>query len=161
MLRPASLVALAPILTALALLGPAAGATPSKPGFATGVYNARTSQKTTFRFKIVAHTSRNHCGDKARMHCFVALSDPDIYETCSDGTSSNSGLFDVPNGNVSWTGYFSYHQALKGSDPMIDFHAHAWGTKVTGSFREKSPADGSGGALTCDSATVTFTATRA
>jgi hypothetical protein len=128
--------------------------------FQTGVYAAKTSQKTTFRFKIVGHTAANHCGTKGTQHCFIALSDPRLDETCTDGTTSNSGLFDVPSGFVSPTGTFSYHQALSDRDPRIDFRAHAEGTQVSGTFRETDPQSGPSGMLSCDSGSVTFTARR-
>jgi hypothetical protein len=142
----------------LSILALVAGAHAPSPTFATGTFAATTAQRTTFRFRIVAHTSRNHCGSKAGQHCFIALSDPSIDETCTDGSSYDAGLFDVPNGFVSSTGHFSYHQDVDGTNPLIDFHAHAVGTRVTGSFREKDPDGGAAGMLTCDSGTVTFTA---
>jgi hypothetical protein len=128
--------------------------------FQTGVYAAKTSQKTTFRFKIVGHTAANHCGTKGSQHCFVALSDPPLDTTCSDGTAYSAGLLDVPSGFVSTAGNFGYHQALSDTNPRIDFKAHAEGAKVTGSFRETDPQSGASGMLSCDSGTVTFTARR-
>jgi hypothetical protein len=150
-----------PVTAALAMAGvvaPAAGA--HDVPYATGTYTATTAQHTTFRFRIVAHTAHNHCGSKAGAHCFVALSNPSINETCSDGTSDNAGLFDVPDGSISSTGHFAYHQAVAGSNPLIDFRMHAVGSKVSGSYREKDPAGGAGGMLTCDSGSVLFHATR-
>ncbi len=158
MSRSAPFAAVISTLAALAVLTASATASTPKVPFTTGIYTAKTSQKTTFRFKIVAHTPKNNCGSKAGAHCFIALSDPPINETCSDGTSYGSGLFEIPNGNVSSLGYFAYHHDLQGANPLIEFHAHAYGTKVTGSYREKNPAAGGGGVLMCDSATVTFTA---
>jgi hypothetical protein len=126
--------------------------------FQTGVYSAKTSQQTTFKFKIVGHTAASHCGTKGTQHCFIALSDPRLDETCADGTAYSAGLFDVPSGFVTPTGNFSYHQALSDTNPRIDFRAHAEGTRVNGTFRETDPQSGPTGMLSCDSGSVTFTA---
>jgi len=128
--------------------------------FQTGVYTAKTSQQTTFKFKIVGHTAANHCGTRGTQHCFIALSDPRLDTTCTDGTTYSDDLFDVPSGFVSTTGSFSFHQPMSDSNPRIDFHAHAEGSKVSGTFREIDPRSGASGMLSCDSGAVTFTARR-
>jgi hypothetical protein len=153
MLRRAGLPLFAALATA-SILAPAADA--HRTSFAAGTYTASTAQSTTFRFRIIAHTSTNNCGSKAGAHCFVALSDPSIDETCSDGTSYDAGLFAVPNGFVSPTGHFAYHQSVEDSNPLVDFRIHVVGTRATGSLREEGPI----GTTTCDSGTVTFRAKR-
>ncbi len=147
-----------PLAAAAVVLACAPAAAARHWSFQTGVYAAKTAQKTTFKFKIVGHTATNHCGTKGSQHCFIALSDPRLDTTCSDGTSFSAGLFDVPSGFVSQDGGFSYHQSVQGANPRIDFRAHASGAKVTGSFRELDPQSGPTGMLSCDSGTVTFTA---
>jgi hypothetical protein len=149
------------LATAVATLVLAPGAIAHRPVFQTGVYTAKTSQHTTFKFKLVTHTAANHCGTKGGVYCFVAMSDPSMDEQCADGTHYGAGLFAVPNGFMSWRGSFAYHQNAQDSSPLIDFHAHASGAKVTGSFREVDPNSGPNGMVSCDSGTVTFTAKRA
>ena len=100
--------------TAVATLVLAPGAMAHRPVFQTGVYTAKTSQHTTFKFKLVTHTAANHCGTKGGVYCFVAMSDPNIDEACADGTNYGAGLFDVPNGFMSWRGAFDYHQKRAG-----------------------------------------------
>lgn len=155
--RPTAMLA----ATAAAALVLAPSAIAHRPVFQTGVYTAKTSQHTTFKFKLVTHTASNHCGTKGGVYCFVAMSDPSTDETCADGTRYDAGLFEVPSGFMSWHGIFSYHQNSQGSSPLIDFRARATGAKVTGSFREVDPKSGANGMVRCDSGTVTFTAKHA
>ena len=115
--RPTAMLA----ATAAAALVLAPSAIAHRPVFQTGVYTAKTSQHTTFKFKLVTHTASNHCGTKGGVYCFVAMSDPSTDETCADGTRYDAGLFEVPSGFMSWRGIFSYHQNSQGSSPLIDF----------------------------------------
>jgi hypothetical protein len=125
--------------------------------FKTGTYSAKTSQGARFKFKIEAHTTADRCGTSASQHCFIAITYPTITEPCTMGPSGG-GIFAVPNGFVNGKGNFGYHQSLSGpQQPLIAFTAHASGSKVTGTLREKDDT-GSGG--TCDTGTVRWTARR-
>jgi hypothetical protein len=135
----------------------AAAAKPAPVKFKTGTYSAKTSQGDHFKFKIEGHTTADHCGSVASAHCFIAISYPTITEPCTMGPSGG-GMFSVPNGFVNGKGNFSYHQSLSGStQPLIAFTAHASGSKVTGTLREK---DDTGTGATCDTGTVRWTARR-
>jgi hypothetical protein len=147
------------IVTTVLLLAAAAAAVaklaPVK--FKTGAYSAKTSQGGHFKFKIEGHTAADHCGSSASAHCFIAISYPTITEPCTTGPSGG-GTFDVPNGFVNGKGSFSYHQSLSGTQqPLIAFTAHASGSKVTGTLREK---DDDGPGDTCDTGTIHWTAHR-
>jgi hypothetical protein len=147
------------ILTTVLLfaLTVAAAAKPVTVTFKTGTYSAKTSKGSRFKFKIEGHTATDHCGTSASAHCFIAITDPTITEPCTMG-SSGGGIFSVPNGFVNGKGNFSYHQPLSGpQQPLIAFTAHASGSKVTGTLREK---DDNGPGDTCDSGTVRWTAHR-
>lgn len=147
------------ILTTVLLfaLAVSAAATPVTVKFKTGTYSAKTSQGAHFKFKIEAHTTADRCGSSASAHCFIAISYPTITEPCTTG-SSGGGMFSVPNGFVNGKGNFSYHQSLSGpQQPLIAFTAHASGSKVTGTLREK---DDNGPGDTCDTGTVRWTAHR-
>ncbi len=148
------------ILTAVLVLalGAAAAAKPVPVKFKTGTYSATTSQGSHFKFKLEAHTAANRCGSAASAHCFIAISYPTITEPCTTGPSGG-GMFSVPNGFVNAKGNFSYHQSLSGAEqPLIAFTAHATGSKVSGTLREK---DDTGTGATCDTGTVRWTAHRA
>jgi hypothetical protein len=135
----------------------AAAAKPTAVKFKTGTYSAKTSQGSRFKFKIEAHTAADHCGTSASSHCFIAISYPTITEPCTTGPSGG-GSFSVPNGFVNAKGDFSYHQPLQGTQqPLIAFTAHASGSKVTGTLREK---DDDGPGDTCDTGTLHWTAHR-
>ena len=128
------------ILTTVLLfaLAVSAAAKPVTVKFKTGTYSAKTSQGAHFKFKIEAHTTADRCGSSASAHCFIAISYPTITEPCTTG-SSGGGMFSVPNGFVNGKGNFSYHQSLSGpQQPLIAFTAHASGSKVTGTLREKT-----------------------
>ena len=147
------------ILTTLLVLvlAVAAAAKPVTVRFKTGTYSATTSQGAHFKFKLEGHTASDRCGSAASTHCFIAISYPTISEPCTAG-SSGGGMFSVPNGFVNGKGNFSYHQALSGPQhPLIAFTAHASGSKVTGTLREK---DDNGPGDTCDTGTVHWTAHR-
>ena len=145
------------LLMALSVAAVAVEAKPVTVHFKTGTYTAKTSQGSSFKFKIEGHTVADHCGTAASAHCFIAISYPTISEPCTTG-SSGGGMFSVPNGFVNAKGNFSYHQSLSGSTrPLIAFTAHASGSKVTGTLREK---DDTGTGATCDSGTVRWTAHR-
>jgi hypothetical protein len=144
------------LVLALVVSAAAAAKSPSAK-FKTGTYAAKTSQGEKFKFKLEAHTASDHCGTAARAHCFIAITYPTISEPCTTG-SPGGGEFSVPNGFVSSKGAFHYHQALQGpQQPLIDFTAHASGSKVTGTLREK---DDNGPGDTCDTGTVKWTAHR-
>jgi hypothetical protein len=147
------------ILTTMLVLAltVAAVAKPAPVKFKTGTYSAKTSQGGHFKFKIERHTTADHCGAVASAHCFIAIGDPTITEPCTTGPSGG-GVFSVPNGFVNTKGNFSYHQSLSGpQQPLIAFTAHASGSKVTGTLREK---DDTGTGATCDTGTVRWTAHR-
>jgi hypothetical protein len=146
------------LTTALLLaLAVAAAAKPAPVKFKTGTYTAKTSQGASFKFKLEAHTATDRCGSSASAHCFIAISYPTITEPCTTGPSGG-GMFSVPNGFVNGKGNFSYHQSLSGpQQPLIAFTAHASGSKVTGTLREK---DNNGPGDTCDTGTVRWTAHR-
>jgi hypothetical protein len=147
------------ILTMLLLFALAVAASAKAPTarFKTGSYSAKTAQGAHFKFKIEGHTAADHCGSSASNHCFIAISYPTISEPCTTGPSGG-GTFDVPNGFINGKGNFSYHQSLSGSQqPLIAFTAHASGSKVTGTLREK---DDNGPGATCDTGTVRWTAHR-
>jgi hypothetical protein len=148
------------ILTTILVLalGVAAAAKTVPVKFKTGTYSAKTSQGSHFKFKIEGHTVADRCGSAASAHCFIAINDPTITEPCTTGPTGG-GIFAVPNGFVSGKGNFSYHQSLSGPEqPLIAFTAHASGSKVTGTLREK---DDTGTGATCDTGTVRWTAHRA
>jgi hypothetical protein len=154
MRRLAILTAVLGLVLALAV---AAAAKPVSVKFKTGTYLAKTSQGGHFKFKIEGHTAADHCGTAASAHCFIAISYPTFTEPCTTGPSGG-GMFSVPNGFVNAKGNFSYHQSLSGpQQPLIAFTAHASGSTVTGTLREK---DDTGTGATCDSGTVRWTAHR-
>jgi hypothetical protein len=136
----------------------AAAAKPAPVKFKTGTYSAKTSQGSHFKFKIEGHTATDRCGSVASARCFIAISYPMITEPCTTGPSGG-GMFSVPNGFVNGKGNFSYHQSLSGPEqPLLAFTAHASGSKVTGTLREK---EDTGTGATCDTGTVHWTAHRA
>jgi hypothetical protein len=145
------------ILTMVLLFALAVAAAAKPVAFKTGTYSAKTSQGAHFRFKIEGHTATDRCGSSASAHCFIAISYPTITEPCTTGPAGG-GMFSVPNGFVNGKGNFSYHQSLSGpQQPLIAFTAHASGSRVTGTLREK---DDNGPGDICDTGTVRWTAHR-
>jgi hypothetical protein len=128
--------------------------------YLAGEYSATTTQHGQFKFKIEAHTLADHCGTSASSHCFIAITYPSYSEPCPGGQPL-SGSFSVPNGFVSAAGNFSYHQPLNGEqEPLIDFRAHASGSKVTGTLRERDETENGTTTTFCDTGTVHWTARR-
>ena len=127
--------------------------------FKTGVYTAKTSQGSRFKFDVVAHTRTNNCGTHAGQYCFYVKTYPTFEWVCA-GTPAEAGEFAVPDGFVKASGKFSYSQPLQGdSQPLIQFTAVLSGSHATGSFREEDLDNNApGSTATCDSGKVTWKA---
>ena len=147
-------------LGAVCAVGLAAGSTSAAQTharFETGLYTARTSQGSKFKFAVVAHTATNDCGTHAGQYCFYVKTYPTFEWVCA-GARTGGGEFAVPDGFVKPSGKFSYSQPLQGdSQPLLQFTAVLSGSRATGSFREKEPDDNApGSTATCDSGKVTW-----
>lgn len=146
-----SLAAVGIVLAIVAAVAGAAGL-----HYKTGTYTAKTSQGTTFKFKVIAHTATNNCGKAAGVHCFVAVTYPHADQSCGGAKPYDAGIYPLPNGFISTAGRFSYRQ----SNPSELFQVTIKGAKATGSFRTRSTTDLGNGPVTCDTGTVTWKATR-